>query len=157
MYLKNKFHGVFSLALIDVAIVVCLYSITINSLLFSALYFVGTLISIFTIVGLFCSKCTSKNDCSHVYPAQLTRYFKNKCAQKYSINDYIGTGIAIGFVFLFPQYWLWKNTGLFVFFWALFLIAGLQINLKVCTTCKNTKCGMCKNKELLKHINLSSK
>lgn len=144
MIKKGNIHGIISFVILELTIVISIYVIAMKSLLFAAIYFIGSILAGGLILFLFCSKCTAKNNCSHVYPGQLAKLFPDNSDKKYKITDYIGTGIAVIFILLVPQIWLWSHKIFFIAFWLLIIIATLQINKFVCGKCKNTNCALCK-------------
>lgn len=141
---SSRFYGVFSFVLIDLSIVISLYSIALVSLVHSAIYFFGSTISALSIIFIYCTKCTCKTTCSHVVPGLLTQLFRNRDKLAYRIIDYIGITLAGIFIIAYPQVWLWKNKVLFTGFWILLIAAVIQIRLFVCSNCHNKKCAMCK-------------
>lgn len=146
---KSKIHGLVSILIIELCIVIALFSIALKSLMVAATYFIGITIAAILILYLFCSKCSSKNNCSHVYPGQLAKVFKNQTPIKYTRTDYLVTGLSLAFVILSPQYWLWQNKMLFITYWALTVFSLIKISTQVCSTCNNIKCVMCKQKHRL--------
>ncbi len=148
-FTSSRFHGIVSFAILDLTIVISLFAIAKTSLIHTVIYFFGSVIAGLSIILLYCTKCSCKSKCSHVLPGQLALLFKNRETLTYKPFDYLGTVIAGAFIILYPQYWLWNFKILFVAFWLLIIVAILQINQYVCTSCRNSKCAMCKNTNYL--------
>lgn len=139
----NKTHGVISLGILDITMVIAIYAISKLNVVFGLIYFVSSISAFTLIIAIFCTKCNSNHNCSHVYPGRLTRFFKDKRKEAYTTSDYLITAMALAFVFLAPQYWLWQSLTLFIAYWCLSIAAVVIINRKVCNSCKNKKCAMC--------------
>ena len=141
--MKNRFHGVFSLVLIVTAVVVALIFLFTKSFPLGILYLALIIISSGVVLFAYCSKCTCRSTgCSHVFPGKLTRFLPVRKDGPYTSGDIPATSISLLVLFLFPQYWLWQNTELFVLFWVLTLGAVVEIRLFVCKECRNGICMM---------------
>lgn len=147
--IKNKFHGFTSLAIIDLATIIAIYAIATESILWSALYTIYVFAAIGTIIYVYCRKCTSRNDCSHIFIGPITRLMPKAKTNTYSNYDYIIVGILIALMLGLPQIWLLKLHTLTFIYWSLIVIAGIQIKFYVCSKCNNTACAMCKKQLII--------
>ena len=142
--MKNKFHGVFSLLLFTLAIVVALVGLWDRSSLLALLYLIIVGAAAYVILYAFCAKCVVRlNNCSHVFPGRLTRHLPPRKQLPYTFLDYTVTSLCLTVIVLFPQYWLMANMGTLLLFWALVIIAVVEILVFVCPQCKNEQCLMC--------------
>ena len=88
---KGKIHGLVSFAIFELTIVLYVYTIALKSLLFAAIYFIGCVVAAAVILFLFCAKCTTKNNCSHIYPGNLAQLFPDKLNERYRLRCEIET------------------------------------------------------------------
>ena len=144
--MKKINHGIISLILAAISIGTGLYVIITVSLTYAIIYIAGTFLLFDLVIYAYCTKCPSRNCCGHILPGKLTKYFPKRKDGPYTFLDYMGVIIPIIFIFIFPQFWLWKNYFLFVVFWLSLLVAVFEINKFVCPPCLNTKCAFCRNK-----------
>lgn len=139
--MKDKFHGVFSLILIIAAIAIGLFHVFSESSLMGLGYLAIILISTAIILHAFCAKCSCRDDaCRHVFPGKMTRLFPSRQQGPYHFGDLFWTGLALAALFLFPQPWLWNDRAVLTAFWAIALIAIIEIQVFVCTGCDNRAC-----------------
>jgi hypothetical protein len=142
--MNSRFHGLLSLVLVFVAVLIGVFAIFEVFPLMAWLYIAITLISSSVVVYLYCSKCSVRlTSCGHVIPGWLTRFLPVREQSDYSFTDYLGTAISFVVLVGFPQYWLWKHTIFFFAFWILLIAALLVIRLCVCRLCENEKCPLC--------------
>jgi hypothetical protein len=142
--MKGKFHGVFSLVLITVSMIVGIIALFEQSTALGGIYILIILISQPVILYAFCSKCPCREDsCRHVFPGKLTKIFPGREENAYTGWDLFWTSLALAVLFLFPQYWLWKNKILLILFWIPSVVAVLEILNFVCRGCKNFHCPNC--------------
>jgi hypothetical protein len=145
----QKWHGVVSLIWFEAAVLAALafllYSSTLAGLLYLGLTGLASLVVLFA----YCAKCDVRDhSCSHVFPGKIANRLPSRKPGPYSLEDICGTGGALAFIVFFPQYWLWQNRAVFVFFWGLIIIAVAQIRWRVCPGCRNQNCVMGKNSAL---------
>jgi hypothetical protein len=144
--MQKKFHGVFSLLLFSLAIIVALISLSNQSLWLALLYLVIVGLSSCGILYAYCTKCSVRLDnCSHVIPGSLTRYFPIRNQGPYTFLDYASTILLLLVLVLFPQYWLLTDRVALFLFWILAVIATAEILVFVCRQCENVQCLMCPN------------
>ncbi len=143
--MNAKFHGVTSVLLESLAIVVGFAAIWQSHKAAGIFYMVLILVSVPAILYSYCSKCEIRlTGCRHVIPGQITRLLPARENEHYGILDYVGLTLPVAVLVAFPQPWLLDNIPLFVLFWVC-LVGGLvQILLRVCTGCENQKCIMCR-------------
>lgn len=138
-YMRRQ-HGVWSLVLVFVAIMIGAVSIK-QSSIFIALVYIGlSLVSLVIVIYSFCSKCPCRHDCGHVLPGKLTELLPKRVQGPYEKLDYFGVSLPFLFIIGFPQFWLVAQLQLIVTFWVLLIIAVIEITKKVCKGCGNKLC-----------------
>ena len=149
-YTLKNFHGVFSISLFIAAMLLGAYSISSYCFTIGVAYLLAIPIGFFGVAGIFCTKCPCAPDnCSHVIIGYLTIPFQKREAGIYKMKDYVFTAGILVLLVGFPQYWLYRDALLFIAFWALMAIAGIEVALFVCKACGNKYCAMCKNKKTM--------
>ena len=139
--MNNRFHGVSSLSLIFLSILIGLLAILGESFLMGLVYIAAILISIPIVIYSYCSKCICRLDsCGHIFPGKLSKWLPSRKQSNYTFWDILGVILPLIVLFVFPQFWLWKTKILLFVFWVLFIIAFAEIKLFVCKECKNEKC-----------------
>jgi hypothetical protein len=142
--MNRKFHGVFSLGFFAISIVAGCISILGESMSMGLLYVGIMLIAPLIVIYSFCSKCICRLDgCGHLLPGKLTKYLPEREQGPYTFWDIFWTVIPLIVLFLFPQFWLWKNKILVVIFWSSCLIGLFELLLFVCKNCTNENCPVC--------------
>ena len=142
--MKDRFHGVFSLLLILVAIIMALVYLWGQSVVMGLTYLAITLMAPPTVLYAYCAKCICRSDsCSHVFPGKLTRLLPARREGPYMLSDYFWTAVPLILLFAFPQYWLWQNKTLLIVFWLFLLAALMEVLLFVCRGCGNESCPIC--------------
>jgi hypothetical protein len=140
----SRFHGVFSLVLVAVSLMIGVYVLISDSIITGIVYMAVIAVSIAVILYSYCSKCECRlNSCGHVVPGKLTRFLPDRTDRAYNIFDYFGVLLPLAVIILLPQLSLWKNKILFSLFWVLFVIALIEIFFFVCNACGNEKCPIC--------------
>jgi hypothetical protein len=139
--MTKKIHGIFSFSVASAAILISAIFIFKNSLVFGITFIAFCAISALAILRLFCAKCPSRDNCGHVLPGLvLKRIFRNVKPAPYSFLEIATFVIFAGIVVIIPQFWLYKNTPLFIFYWAMMVLAVIDIKYAVCTQCENGYC-----------------
>ncbi len=105
-------------------------------ILYSLIIVVATDLLLFT----FCLKCPCKSNCGHIIPGRLAMHFKSRKTGPYTKTDNIIVSSSLVSLIIFPQFWLWKNWGLFIVFWILLIIGFIQIRKVICRSCGNIYC-----------------
>lgn len=137
----RQYHGIASLLLIVVAILVGALKIFWVSPVWSMIYLGISLISAAVIIFSFCSKCPCRvTACGHVFPGKLTKYLPKREESPYETRDLVGVIVPIIILFIFPQPWLIQDFMLLSVFWGLILVALIDISLCVCKGCTNNYC-----------------
>jgi len=143
--MDSKFHGVFSLILILISVVMALGYVLINSIGWGLAYLSIVVVANPVILYSYCAKCLCREDaCSHAIPGKLTRLLPLRRQGPYSFWDYFATALSLVALLGFPQFWLWQSKGLFILFLILVTIGLLEILFFVCRTCSNANCPNCK-------------
>ena len=147
----RNLHGIISLILIKSAVLVALVYLFFASIAAGILYLMLVVFASAAIVFAYCAKCEAReHHCSHIVPGYVTRWLPTRRPGPYTLIDIAATGAALSILFLFPQYWLWQNKTVFFFFWALTSIALAEILLRVCPSCRNRNCLLCRLERLSK-------
>ena len=142
--IQDKFHGVFSLALIDLAFIIAIYSIALQSIAMAGLFTLLIIVGFGIVIYSFCTKCSSNKDCGHVLLGPIAQKMPKKEIGNYKTKHYLGALVPILILVAIPQYWIWQSLWSGISFWALFAIAGSEVNKFVCTKCNNRACALCK-------------
>jgi hypothetical protein len=143
---RNTILGIVSMLLMLTSFGIGVASIAPYSIALSLIALLITIVAISTISGIYCSKCTCRDNCIHYLFGKISVLLSKKNPEQYNSFDLIvGVVLPMGMAIAFPQYWLFKNTTLLISYWILLAIAGLDVSIFVCNKCKNVKCSMCKN------------
>ena len=144
-------HGYISVTLFFAALFTGFYSISIYSLLIASIYMVVCFAALSVVAASYCSKCRCRNNCNHWIIGKLSVLFSKPKDGAYTMSDlFIKTLFPLALIIAFPQYWLIKSLVLFITYWAVSLVAGIEIYFFVCNKCLNAKCSMCRNKAIFK-------
>ena len=139
-----KFHGLFSLILICLSVVIAAAYLLGNFIGWGLVYVGIIALANPAVLYSFCAKCLCREDgCSHFIPGKLTRLLPARRPGPYSFLDYFATAAALAALIGFPQIWLWRSKGLFILFWVLVTIGLVEILFFVCRACRNTNCPNC--------------
>lgn len=139
---KNKIHGVVSLVLIGVALIIGFLSILVENINFATFYVLLLFASPFSVCYFYCRKCPCRiKNCGHVFPGKVTRIFKSGKSGKYNFLDYFVTISVLLLLVVFPQYWMIKRSEIFVLFWLLMIFAIIEARVFVCSRCENIICS----------------
>jgi hypothetical protein len=148
--IMNKIIGIGTLVLAIIAIVIGLTVILNESTIMGIVYGIILLIGGPVIIFSYCAKCPArKSGCAHYFPGLLTGLFKERKESPYNLPDYLGVIISIFLILLFPQPWLMQSVNLLIIFWLLMAVDFVLINVKICKTCSNNYCYLCKNRSVL--------
>jgi hypothetical protein len=142
--MKSHFHGVFSLLIICIAVIIALFSLFDQSGVIIAGYILILIFAPVLIVYSYCSKCVCRDyQCGHVFPGKLTKLLPERRQGPYSFIDITSTAVSLAALIGYPQFWLWQNRPLFIVFWMLTIFGLTEIILFVCKGCKNENCPVC--------------
>lgn len=138
---KLKFHGLTSLALIGIDLIIGLIVIINGAWLWVLLYLtaIGALAVILT--RSFCAKCPCKDKCAHVILGKAAKPFSLPPGP-YSHNELLALLLTTLVLFGLPQFWLWQTPLWLAIYWALLIIALVQIRLVICPACDNCFCPL---------------
>ena len=137
----KQFHGITSLTLTAVAIVIAAVTAFQTSWTLGIICLAICLIAPPVIVYAYCAKCACKVHCAHVLPGKVARLF-DRAPGPYSKAEMSGMTLSLLLLIGVPQLWLWRSIGLLIVFWILIVFAVMQIRLFVCKTCGNTHCPL---------------
>lgn len=144
----DRFHGILSLVLITIAVLIALIAVFVVSTAVGLVYLALVVLATLAVVYVYCAKCTARDHhCGHVLPGRLTRRLPARREGPYSGWEILATVLGLAVIFLFPQYWLWGNKALFAVFWLLTASALLEILFLVCRDCRNTNCIVCRRRQ----------
>jgi hypothetical protein len=140
--MSTRAHGVTSISLVGIAIVIAAAVMSQVSWLLGALYLVGCLVALLGIVYAFCAKCPCRTHCAHVIFGKLATALTNRQQGPYARGEVAVVVGALFWLLGLPQIWLWRSLVLFVAFWGLNAVAVLQIRFAVCSSCENVYCPL---------------
>lgn len=138
----RTFHGITSIGLVIVAVVVAAVGVFDRSWVWGFVYLAGCVVAPAVIVYAFCAKCPCRTRCAHVLFGKLAVAFTDRRPGPYSGIELAVVGTALVWLLGFPQVWLWRNRALFLAFWALNALAVAQIRVAVCPACENAHCPL---------------
>ncbi len=139
--MRNTFHGVVSLSLMFISIMIGLLYIISDSIAMGLLYFLIIIVSLLIITYSFCAKCPCRFDsCGHILPGKLSQLLPIRKNDDYTAWDFTGVVMPVAALLIFPQFWIWEDKIALIVFWLLFFISLIEIRLYVCKVCKNEKC-----------------
>ena len=108
------------------------------------LIYLMIIILAFSFIALtYCTKCPIRERCNHLIPGFVSKLRKYN-SSSYTNLDIVSTLFAVLVIITFPQYWMFESFYLFLIFWFLMLIAGIEIFFFVCSKCGNMKCALCR-------------
>lgn len=139
--MTNKFHGITSIGLVAVAVVIAALTMFRTSLVLGIVYLAVCIAAPCAILYAYCAKCPCKAHCGHVFLGKIAMAFDRK-PEPYTTTEM--TVLALAFLLLLglPQFWLWRYIELFIAFWVLNTIAFVQIRIVVCRACENVYCPL---------------
>jgi hypothetical protein len=142
--MSRQFHGVTSLGLAALAIVIAAITLFQNSLVLGVIYLAACGIGGWTVVYAYCSKCTCKANCAHVLPGKAALIY-NRQPGPYTKTEIAALILALLPIIALPQFWLWQSKSLFIIYWLLIAIALIQVRTVICRSCDNTHCPLNNN------------
>ena len=135
-----KFHGVASLLLESLAIVIGFIAIWQANRMAGGFYAALVLIAAVLMLYAYCAKCDIRlTDCRHVLPGQVTRLLPDRESAPYNVRDYLGLILSIVVLVAFPQPWLLDNIPLLIFFWACLITLPLEPPGRSAPSCADRK------------------
>jgi hypothetical protein len=145
--------GWLSLVLMVIIVTVGMAAIIPFSSYYSLLYLAVFVVSTGLVLFFFCSKCPCRHkSCGHIVLGPMTRLFPKRTEGKYSFIDITLTTVGFSGIFLFPQFWLFKQLPLLLLFWIFTGLLIALILLFICKKCDNINCPVKKeaNKRYVK-------
>jgi hypothetical protein len=140
--MSARFHGVVSIGLVGLAIIIALVSGFQVAPVLGVAYLAGCVIAPLGIVWAFCAKCARRHCCAHIIFGKLAVAFTNRQAGPYSTVEVAVVVAALLWLLGLPQAWLWRTPVWLVLFWVLNTIAVLEVPAAVCRACENVHCPM---------------
>jgi hypothetical protein len=137
--MSTRFHGVMSLTLVAVAVIIATLVLAQVTWGWAVGYVMLCVAGMGAILYAYCAKCPCKACCAHGLPGKIAGRFPRKPGP-YSAIELAGLIIAGLLILGLPQLWLWRSVVAGVVFWVLNAIAFVQILLFVCGACSNTHC-----------------
>ena len=142
---KVKAHGTISISMRFTALLLAMFVLFKYSILIAVVYILAIGLFLYLVASVYCSKCQTRDNCNHLFIGSLSKVISEYKDESYTSRDIIiGAAIPFVIVIALPQFWLFKNLYYFIAYWILFVIAGLEVSLFVCSACANKKCMMCK-------------
>jgi hypothetical protein len=129
--MSTRFHGVTSISLVGIAIVIAAVAMFQASWVLGVVYLAGCLVAPLGIAYAFCAKCACRTHCAHVIFGKLAMALANRQPGPYSRSEVAVVAVALLWLLGLPQIWLWRSLGLFAAFWVLNAVAFLQIRAAV--------------------------
>ncbi len=139
----GTFHGITSLILLALAMLVGLIGVALNAPTAALVYTLVLGVAFLVICAAYCAKCPCRtNACGHLLPGLVAQHLPTRRQTPYNKADLTFTASALAAMVFYPQYWLWLHPGLLTLFWLLTAGAVIQIILRVCRRCQNPHCPM---------------
>jgi membrane protein YdbS with pleckstrin-like domain len=143
MFITRTHHGILSLLMLLMAIVIGALSVFKSSVVLTVAYLGASMILFMVVIYSYCSKCPCRlHSCAHILPGKLTTFLPSRKVGQYTALDFLGVTIPLVIIFAFPQLWLIKNLFLLIVFWALVIVALVEIRFSVCKGCGNNYCPL---------------
>ncbi len=142
--MSSKLYGVLSLMLGVVAFLIAVFAVAKVSLFMGILYLLILLILFTVIIYSYCTKCTCRFSCSHVIVGKITELFPEREQGSYTGNEIFAVIASLIIMVSFPQVYLLRDYRLLFIFWGLLVVTILLIYFRVCKSCKNENCFVCK-------------
>ncbi|NLD92858.1 MAG: hypothetical protein GX639_09340 [Fibrobacter sp.] len=141
---RKRIHGVISLMLFAVALLVAINAVFAQSITFGIIYLIILPIGALLALMGFCPKCPHVADrtCRHVIPGEIMRLFPTgKTGGQYRATDYLILIVPILFIIGLPQIPLFKQ-GILIFglFWSILVLVITEIATFVCNSFRNSNC-----------------
>lgn len=139
--MSYRAHGLTSMVLFSVAVILALVVVARASLWWAGGYALLNILATLVIAYAYCAKCLCRpHRCSHVLVGKVADLLPKRPPAPYTAGDYAGMLLASGVVFLYPLPWLIREP---LWLAAFFIIGGLgaaEIFLAVCPHCVNSRC-----------------
>jgi hypothetical protein len=139
--MTKRFHGITSIVLTAIAILIAAVAAFRASWVLGVVYLAICVAALLIIIYAYCAKCPCKEHCAHVFLGKAALAFERQPGP-YAATELVALVLALALLLGLPQFWLWRYTGWFVAFWVLNAIAVIQIRAVVCPACDNTHCPL---------------
>jgi hypothetical protein len=138
---KRQIHGVASLFIISLSVLIGFYALAKESdayaLTYAGIVLAGSLLIIYS----FCAKCPCKRDsCGHLIAGKMACALPPRKTEKYSSAEIIITVVSIGAIMFFPMPILLKEPYLLAAYLLMLLPGILELRFCVCPGCGNINC-----------------
>lgn len=140
--MSTRFHGVVSIGLVGLSILVAVVTVFQVSPVLGIIYLVGCAVAPLGIVSAYCAKCPCRTRCAHVIFGKLALALTKRQPGPYTPAEIAVVGLALLWLLGLPQVWLWRTPLWVVVFWMLNAVAVVQIRLAVCPACDNVNCPL---------------
>jgi hypothetical protein len=140
--MSARFHGVVSIGLVGLAILLAVVVVLPSSPVLGVVYLAGCMVALLGIVYAYCAKCPCRVHCAHLVFGKLASALTDRQSGPYTPAEIAVVGLALLWLLGLPQIWLWRSLGVFIAFWVLSAVAVFQIRLVVCRGCENVYCPM---------------
>ena len=140
--MSARFHGVVSIALVGIAILVAAATAFQASPLLGVVYLAGCAVAPLGIVYAFCAKCPCRTRCGHVVFGKLAVALTSRRPGPYTPAEIAVVGLGLLWLLGLPQAWLWRTPVWFAAFWVLHAVAVVEIRFAVCPVCDNLGCPL---------------
>ncbi len=139
--MRIQFHGLTSLGLIFLAVVLAALAMFMTSWLLGVSYLVAGAVGLVGVLYAYCAKCPCHTHCGHIIPGKIVAaLFPARQPGPYTPAELIILVVGLLLLLGLPQFWLWHYMEFFIVFWLLTVIALLQIRTVVCRACDNIYC-----------------
>lgn len=138
--MATRFHGVTSLGLVLVAIVLAAVAAFLTSWVLGLAYLAVCAVAPAGILVAYCAKCPCQSHCGHLFPGKLAMRFLDRQPGPYTPAELGTVGLALLLLLGLPQVWLWRYPLLFAVYWVLNAVALIEIRAVVCRSCENVYC-----------------
>ncbi len=139
--MKVNVHGLLSLSLAGLAVVLSIGAMWQQSWLAASAYVIILSAIALNVIKGFCAICPSRESCGHLIPGFIAKtLFPNISPRPFTKAGFMVLAAEIALIILIPQYWLFRKVEIFALYWLLFIVAGIEIFNFVCKKCLNEYC-----------------
>jgi hypothetical protein len=135
-----RVHGIVSITLVLVSTFVATVAAFLTSWVLGLTYLVVCGLGLGGILFAYCAKCPCREQCGHVIPGKVVGALGQRTPGPYTPLELVVVGLALLGLVAVPQAWLWHYPAMFMVFWAMTIIAVVQIRAFVCRACDNVYC-----------------
>jgi hypothetical protein len=139
--MSKRFHGLTSLGLVALALVIATVVMFQTSWVLGVVYLVVCVAAAATVVYAYCAKCPCKARCAHILPGKAALALERQ-PEPYTKTELLALLVAFLLLMGMPQPWLWRHSSLFIAYWVLSAIALVEVRATVCRSCDNVYCPL---------------